>query len=80
MPSANADVSLEYYDNALKTVRDGLDAEAFDAAWAEGRAMTLDQASSCALEEGGSRMKASESAKASAARRPRTRPNRACRG
>jgi hypothetical protein len=40
------------YDHALETVRAGLDAETFAAAWAEGRAMTLDQAVEYALGRG----------------------------
>jgi hypothetical protein len=38
------------YDHALETVRAALDAEAFDVVWAEGRAMTLEQAVEYALE------------------------------
>jgi predicted ATPase/transcriptional regulator with XRE-family HTH domain len=37
------------YDHALDTVRAALDAEAFDVAWAEGRAMTIEQAVGYAL-------------------------------
>jgi len=40
------------YERATTTVRAGLDTAAWDAAWAEGRAMTLEQAIAYALDEG----------------------------
>jgi hypothetical protein len=40
------------YDRPVATIRDGLKEEAFAAAWAEGRAMTLEQAIEYALASG----------------------------
>ncbi len=44
--------SLVEYARTMAVVRAGLDESAFDAAWAEGRRMTLEQAVAYALEEG----------------------------
>jgi predicted ATPase/class 3 adenylate cyclase/predicted negative regulator of RcsB-dependent stress response len=41
----------EMYDQSVALVRAGLDKPAFEAAWAEGRALTLVQAAALALEE-----------------------------
>jgi hypothetical protein len=39
------------YDAAVQATRAQLDATTFDALWAEGQAMTLEQAIACALGE-----------------------------
>jgi hypothetical protein len=41
------------HDRTVDAARAALGEEAFAAAWAEGRELTLDQAISCALEAGG---------------------------
>ena len=42
----------EYHDQCTVTLRTRLGEETFAAAWAEGRAMTSEQAIGCALAEG----------------------------
>ena len=41
--------SYGIYDRAIEAIRENLDEEAFNAAWQEGRKMTLDEAIECAL-------------------------------
>jgi hypothetical protein len=50
MPPVSSD-GLRTFDESVATVRAALGDEAFAAAWAEGRAMTLEQAVAYALEE-----------------------------
>jgi len=42
----------DYYDHAVARVRAALGEQAFETAWTEGRALTLEQAIAYALEEG----------------------------
>ena len=44
-------VDQEEYEQTVSTLRKEVPASAFEAAWAEGRALTLEQAIALALEE-----------------------------